>query len=272
MLTTERRDDFFLIHCAPNLSGVNGTELLKLLQANLEAEPKGIVLDLSPVVLIDRGFHRTIGIVGKSLRDAGRRFIGLGAKADLARELRENALHQSITLVADWSELAREGSPVAPKLNVALVNPFIQAATLTFASQCKLPVRTGRPSLKEAGQLLMVDIAGVLPLRSPSFNGFISLAFPAPVFLAAMEGMMGAPCPALTDEIKDGAAELLNMIFGQAKVELNAKGFGIEMARPTVLTGAALAAVGAQADSTILLPFKCERGVFYMEIGAGGAG
>jgi hypothetical protein len=48
-----------------------------------------------------------------------------------------------------------------------------------------------------------------------------------------MGKMLGEEFKAITQDLQTGAAELLNIIFGSAKVVLNEQGYAIQKAIPT---------------------------------------
>jgi chemotaxis protein CheX len=65
----------------------------------------------------------------------------------------------------------------------------------------------------------------------------------------------------------DGAAELTNMIFGQAKASLNEKGFGLKIALPSVVLGKPDSFLSLHTGPAILVPFKSKQGDFFVRIG-----
>jgi CheY-specific phosphatase CheX len=82
--------------------------------------------------------------------------------------------------------------------------------------------------------------------------------------------MLGEKHSEITQELEDGAAELLNIIFGQAKVAMTELGYAVEKAIPTVIRGAGLTTKIVSAQPVIVLPFATASGVFEIEIVAEG--
>ena len=67
--------------------------------------------------------------------------------------------------------------------------------------------------------------------------------------------------------MEDGAGELLNIIFGQAKALLNdKKGFEIQKAIPTVMRGSQLQVTPMGRGTSVILPFETDSGSFHLEI------
>ena len=77
--------------------------------------------------------------------------------------------------------------------------------------------------------------------------------------------MLGEEYTKLDNEIVDGAGELTNMIFGQAKVELNQLGHGIKTAIPSVILGKDHSLSGMTKEPVVIVPFETEFGLFYVE-------
>lgn len=151
-------------------------------------------------------------------------------------------------------------------LDVQFINPFIIAAQMVLSTQCNIVLKAGKPYIKKAEKLPM-EIAGVLNVDNPRFNGSIALCFRTEVFLNVYEKMVGERHATITPELEDAAAEILNMIFGQAKVLLNElKGYALERSLPTIVTGENLTLRQLAASPTIALPFESSAGSFHIEV------
>jgi chemotaxis protein CheX len=151
-------------------------------------------------------------------------------------------------------------------MDVQFFKPFIDGTKNTLKIQCRLEAVPEKPFLKKGGPKVLFDIAGVIGLTSKAFTGSIALCFPKSVFLALMSNMLGEKFAEITDDMQDGAAELLNMIFGQAKIVLNDAGYEIKKAIPTVIKGNQIETQHLSSGPVIVLPFRTEAGVFHVEI------
>jgi CheY-specific phosphatase CheX len=142
------------------------------------------------------------------------------------------------------------------------LSAFIQATELTLQDLCKIPIR-GHRRLKP-GELLGKDIsvAGLIGITSHTIQGSMSIQFPRSTFLDVMNGMLGEEMTELAPGMEDGAAELTNIIFGNAKVSLNENGFGIQMAIPTLLTGTSIQSVASGEAEGV--EFKTDGESFYV--------
>lgn len=155
-------------------------------------------------------------------------------------------------------------------MDVMFFKPFVEGTVKTLEVQANVKVSPGKPFYKEKNKKIGIDIAGVIGLASPTFHGSITLCFPQAVFLHIMNSMLDEGYQEINDEVEDGAAELLNIIFGHAKVVLNEKGYEIEKAIPSVIRGTDLTTTSLSKEPIITLPFNTPAGEFYIEISAEG--
>ncbi len=150
-----------------------------------------------------------------------------------------------------------------PQIDASFFKPFVEGTLKTFQVQCKTDASHGAPFIKGTKPEPIFAIAGVIDISSSTFCGRISLCLTEAVFLGMMERMLDEPFKEITPELQDGVAELLNMIFGQAKVVLNEQGHTIQKAIPTVLRADQLVATQAKV---VVLPFNTDLGIFHIEI------
>jgi len=129
---------------------------------------------------------------------------------------------------------------------------FISATESTLNELCKIEITQHRlltPTSLPTGKS---SVAGVIGITSPSLQGSMSVQFPKGVFLLLMNRMLGENMEELTPGLEDGAAEITNIIFGNAKVKLNEMGFDIQMALPNLLTGKKLESLGTHRPESFL--------------------
>ena len=156
---------------------------------------------------------------------------------------------------------------MSQSFDVNFINPFIEGALHTLKVQCKVEARPGKLYKKSAAAAgYEIDIAGIIGITSPGFNGSISIAFPAATFLAIMGLMRDEKSASITPEVQDGAGEIVNIVFGFAKRVLNDKGFALEKALPSVVTGKGMNVLHVSSSPTVVVPFETDVGVFQIEI------
>lgn len=147
------------------------------------------------------------------------------------------------------------------------IKPFIGAVQVALTKQANVELKHGKPFFKKGKHAMDFGIAGVVNLVSAQFNGSISLLFPTPVFLFVYNSMLGEKLDKITAESEDAAAELLNIIFGLAKMKLNnEKGYTLQKAIPTVLVGDKIQTSMPTVGFTVVLPFQTKAGDFLVEV------
>lgn len=151
-------------------------------------------------------------------------------------------------------------------IDINFVNPFLGATLNVLKVQAGIEAEPGKISLKKAGEPLKGDVSGVIGIVSETFNGCVVISFPENTFLKVMSGMLGEDLTEMNQDIVDGAAEITNMIFGQSKVVLNERGYGINIALPQVVTGKGHSLQSMNKGPTVLIPFKSTAGEFFVEI------
>lgn len=155
------------------------------------------------------------------------------------------------------------------RMDVNFINPFIEGTLLVLDTQAQTKATAEKPCLKGPDSLrYQTDIAGILEINCTSFKGGIALCFPEGVFLSIMSRMLGESYGEITPDLEDGAAEILNIVFGHAKTVLNTKGHSFEKALPTILRAPNIALDHISPKGAIILPFRTDDGIFCMEIRA----
>jgi chemotaxis protein CheX len=142
---------------------------------------------------------------------------------------------------------------------------FAESTHRTLSMQCQTDAFATASFLKGERVQAPFDIAGLIGVTSDQIRGSIALCFPKRVFLHLMEKMLGQTSSEITSEDEDAAAELLNMIFGNAKKVLNEQGHRIQMAIPSVIRGGNVYSSYARLHTVHVLPFQTPAGEFYVE-------
>lgn len=189
--------------------------------------------------------------------------VSTQVKKHLQAEGVDNLLKVSANLHSALIELGIVTNKV---IDTDFINPFLLATLKVLDVQAKTKATAGKIFLRKAGDKPSGDISGVIGLVSEAFSGSVVISFPETTFLAVMTRMFGEQCTAITKELEDGAAELTNIIFGQAKISLNEKGYGIKTALPSVITGKDHSVSSAVQGVTVVVPFDSDAGSFFVEI------
>jgi chemotaxis protein CheX len=148
-----------------------------------------------------------------------------------------------------------------------LINAFVSGVAETLRVQCAIEVKGGTPYTKTATNVVEGDIASLLGLLGRDLIGTVALIFKQDVFLKIMGKMLGEEYTTIKKEIEDGAAEMLNISFGQARKILTENGMNFGKSIPKTVIGSALHARELTPSPSVYVPINSSVGEFYLQIG-----
>lgn len=153
------------------------------------------------------------------------------------------------------------------KLDVDFVNPFIDSAITTLTGLCVVRgINPEKVRLKKNDAPMDTDISGSLAITSPNFQGNIAVSFNYDVFIKVLSAMLEEEISDINSENEDGAAEIINIIFGQTKAVLNSKGYELERAIPSVVKGHNHNISSSVKIPTLVIPIGSDLGTFFIQI------
>lgn len=124
------------------------------------------------------------------------------------------------------------------------------------------------PTLQKATEevvenCLDVDCLSTIVLNSSMWTGTLSLAFPQQTILKIIENMLGEVYTELNSENADTAGELLNIIYGNARMTINGDGYDFQPALPTTVAGKELGLAKHKMSSAHMVHvYESEAGPF----------
>lgn len=185
----------------------------------------------------------------------------------LSQKFKKDGLDKAFKCFKDLrSALIDIGLVSEKRLDTDFINPFLTSTINVLKMLARVEALPGKPYLKKTGKKFIGDISGVIGIVSETFSGSVIISFPAETFLAVMSSMLGEHYTEVNDEIIDGAGEITNQVFGQSKVILNEKGYGIKSAIPPVVSGKDHTLTSLNTGPTVVLPFQSDCGEFFVEI------
>ncbi len=152
------------------------------------------------------------------------------------------------------------------KLDVDFINPFIDSSMKTLNGLCGVKdIEAQKPYLL-GDEVLDVDISGTLAIKSPYFSGSIAITFHNDVYKVIISKMLEENIGEIDLDNQDGAAEIINIIFGQTKAVLNQRGYSLDRAIPSVMRGRGHKIYQNSKIPVLLVPFRSDLGKFWMQI------
>ncbi|MBK9119090.1 MAG: chemotaxis protein CheX [Phycisphaerales bacterium] len=148
-------------------------------------------------------------------------------------------------------------------MDVSYINPFIEAVDTVFTTM--LHVQPRRNGLKVSDGKAKGELITSLIGLSGQVSGVVALRFPPPTALALASRMLGSDMNAVSDEVTDAVAEMVNMVAGSAKARFNHDP-PLELGLPTVVEGAGYRLKYPSRSVWLEVPFSSDAGDFTMEV------
>jgi len=147
-------------------------------------------------------------------------------------------------------------------------NSFIEAlvagACETLHIQCDLEATVGNFRRRE--EPASGDIAGQVAVESSLIQGSIAVVFPKTTFLAVMGRLVGKECTEIDEEIRDGAGELVNIIYGEAKSRINKSWGNLAFSLPQILEGGEESLLRELPSPAIVIPITTPAGELFLDV------
>lgn len=225
-----------------------------------------VIADCEHLVSLSKDWVRSLLRIQINLK-ANNKFLKLiHLSPAIQTHLKKEGMDGTFKISATLKDALEETRPQKRTLDTEFINPFLTATMHVLKVQASVEVTAGQVYVKKADDKYFGDVSGIIGIVSDAFNGTVIISFPEKTFLKVMSSMLGEEYTKLEKEIIDGAGELTNMIFGQAKVVLNEKGYGIKTAIPSVITGKDHSTSSLTKGPIVVVPFSSPVGEFFVEI------
>ncbi len=235
------------------------------------------VFDFKDVVEMLPSAYRPFVVFARLAKQGQKNVASLHLSHQLDLQVKRDGVITSFNPFVSIAE-AKEKLMMAPvsavkpsgSMDVALINPFIDAVVNTFSVQAQTQCTPGKAFLQNAADKNYdptIGIVGMINIVSSKVDGSIALAFNEKVFLQIYENMFAEKHESITSELQDAAAEILNIIYGTVKATVNkTTDYNLQPAIPTVFVGEKIKINQKTNDKIIILPFQSSAGAFQMEI------
>jgi chemotaxis protein CheX len=152
-------------------------------------------------------------------------------------------------------------------LDPLIPKSLIDSMKDAFSIQASTPVEIVGAKIAPAEDLSKgIDIVSVIGIQSSNLVGSVALCFPAATFLGIVNKMLGESYDVITSENSDAAGELLNIIYGAARVRMNTAGHDFKPAIPTVVKGNEISVNHSGNPTMVRILCKTEAGQFHLEV------
>lgn len=149
-------------------------------------------------------------------------------------------------------------------MNVQFINPFLEGTMDVLQTMARVEPTVGKPYLKKGNQA-RGDVSGIIGMTG-SARGSLALSFSEKSILMIVSNMLGEKYMEINDEVRDAVGEITNMISGVARKKMEAQGYNISAAIPTVVSGKDHAILHVLGGPSIIVPFEVGNGAFYVDV------
>jgi chemotaxis protein CheX len=245
-------------------------EFEKRIRAALESFTGDLVVDFSECGVIHPLWTRPLMQIATDVKKHQKRLRAVSPDPAHKSFFMNQGIATSFPLVPDHATAERElTTKKTGKIDVAFINPFLEGTVEVLKKQAGTAAKAGTLGTRDPALPLDGDVSGVIGLDSESFTGSVIISFPEKTYLGILSRMLGETHAAITPENRDGASELMNIIFGFAKRVLSEQGHRIQMAIPTVVLGRSPPELPLSSGPRISIPFESDVGPFTVEIRVG---
>ncbi|MFZ9596194.1 MAG: chemotaxis protein CheX [Bdellovibrionia bacterium] len=146
-----------------------------------------------------------------------------------------------------------------------ILDQFHRATILTLKNLCQTEVTLTATFMKGSKPPYRFEVAGMIGLTSETARGSVGIYFSYKVFLSLLSRLFQETQTQITRNNEDAAAEILNIIFGSAKAELNKTGHQLQFSIPQVIRGGNVSTQNGSAQEVIISTFNSDLGEFQLE-------
>ena len=147
-------------------------------------------------------------------------------------------------------------------MKVQYINPFLKATTGLFKDYLGMEINAEKPYVNEKPNKLG-DVSAIIGLAGET-AGAVVLSFSHDSAIAIVSKFAQKKYAALGSEVIDGVGELVNIIAGNAKKDLNE--FRIMISLPGVVTGSDYRIHWPEGIPVVCIPFSSNLGDFSVNV------
>jgi CheY-specific phosphatase CheX len=151
-------------------------------------------------------------------------------------------------------------------LDVKFINPFLDALRDTLQVMCGLSKTSfSNPFIVKAERELDIEISGLVFVDTTNFRGGVYLSFTLEAYLQIAEIILNDKYQEICKENIDMAAELVSIVYGNAKKVLNENGYTFKKIIPEVKTGSH-SLLERDDKFVMIVPVVTEVGRLYLSV------
>ena len=153
---------------------------------------------------------------------------------------------------------------MSKQVNIDFIQGFAGATVETFEQMASMKAEPQKPYAKRIGSSIW-GVSGVMGITG-DVMGVVVLTLPEEASLKAIGALVGEQYSSINAEIIDGVKEFINIIVGNAKAKLDARGYQFNFSLPKVVVGHNYITDHGENTNVIVIPFSSPIGEFILDI------
>lgn len=150
------------------------------------------------------------------------------------------------------------------KVTLEFLKTFVDSTKHVLKDFCMLPnISHQKPMLLNKDNTKTYDLEGSIHLHSDYFEGYFYLSFSKEIYFKILEKVLGEVYTEINAGNVDFSAELVNMIYGQAKVHLNESGHNFQKVFPKFTP---VPPLHVSSNPVFLIPIDTDIGTIDMKV------
>ena len=274
-----KRSKYVSLQLASALPAAVGEDFHKT-ATELMQSPQHLIVSCPGAAVLSSEWLSAFQFIAKQLKLSGKNICFIHADSEMKDFLSNPPSGTALTTFASLDEALTSfltTNNTADKMNYIKV--FVACTLRTLFIQMQLQCTQGKIFMIEQNNpdKLMGEVSGIILVESDKFSYAVLISFKEQTYLQLMSKWMGETFTELTDEIIDGAAELMNIIYGQAKLVLNNRKAGVIPSIPFIAKGRQIAEAETNeklqkarlhllSGKTVVVPFDSPAGSFFVQI------
>ena len=147
--------------------------------------------------------------------------------------------------------------------NAEIAKPFVVATRDILQTMASMTVEAGAPYVKQS-MVANGDVSALVGVTGDK-KGTIAVSFSKACAVALVKALLGEDIQDLMQDVQDAVGEFTNMVSGQARASLAAKGLTLHGSTPTVVMGANHILRHTATGPVVVIPFTSGAGSFTVE-------
>jgi chemotaxis protein CheX len=151
-------------------------------------------------------------------------------------------------------------------LDDQLARNIEQAVTMAIQNTFGTKIEPGRYEVGEGMVSLSGDVSGVIAMVQNQLEATLTFCLTFEMVRDLLPQIVGRSVSVTHDMAVDAVGEITNMVFGQIKTELNARGYSLKLGIPSVVTGRGHFVSQFHRGRYMLIPFHLQGQILQVHI------